>query len=130
MTEHVSLKVRPLHKEYLVLRSKSERDALTVNRNIWRPSGTSGRLSGLDITPRRPTGRVSLASGPPPESPLSAPEFRQWRGARRSQLGRDWWEKFCIPGKESSWWWKDKPYKRWRSRPNKDLSFISQSDKL
>ena len=42
------------------------------------------------------------------------------------RLDRNWWEKFYIPGEESSWWWKDKLYKRWRSRPNRDLSFISQ----
>ena len=79
MTEHVSRKVRPLHKEYFALLSKSKADVLTGNRNTWLPSGTTNRSSGLDITIWRPTGRVSLSSGPPSEIPLPVPEFQQWR---------------------------------------------------
>ena len=127
MTEHVSLKVRPLHKGYFALRNKSEADVLTVNRNSLRPSGTSDRPSGLDLTPRRPTGRVPLASGPPPEIPLLAPELRQWRGARRSTAWQGLVREILHPQKKSqAGSGKISPIKRWGSRPNRDLSFISQ----
>ena len=54
--------------------------------------------------------------------PLSAPEFRRWRELEDPWLVRvRLMEEIYIPWKESSSWWKYKPYKRWRSTPKRRL---------
>ena len=86
-----------------------EPSAIMIFENIWRPSG-------VDITPRWRAGKHSLSL------PLPALEFRQWRELgypRPSEIdGRNFY-----PRKESNSWWKEKPYKKWRSTPKPGLEF-------
>ena len=56
----------------------------------------------MDITPRRPAGRLFLSSGLPPEISLPAPEFHHWRELVGQRLVRDWLKKFTSPGRNQA----------------------------
>ena len=81
------------------------------NRNTWsvfEPSAigvnTQKHLAAtrVDIPRKRPAGRLSLSSVPPPEIPLPVPELRQWRELESPRPARNWWKKIYIPWNESS----------------------------
>ena len=80
----------------------NSQEQLTTIDNIWW---------SFVIPRKKPAGKTSLSAGPPPKIPLSAPELRQWRGARSSTARQGLVKEIFIPGQKMSSWWKIIPIK-------------------
>ena len=81
----------------------------------------------VDIPRKRSAGRLSLFAVPPPEIPLPASEFRQWRQLEGPRPVRDWRKKFCIPGRNQARGGKISVIKDGDPHRNGGLSSTSQT---
>ena len=113
--------VRAFHNNYFALRNWIEADDLTVNETM-----DGCRPSGVDITSRRPARRISLSSGPPPEIPLPAPEFHEWRELVGSRTRQRLEEEIFISERIQARGGGRNLIKHGDPERNKDLSLTSQ----
>ena len=94
-------------------------DPRTRGSPIHNGTSCSCETRSIKRTAQRRDPLFSTTPGDSVTSPGASPTERARRSAARQRLVKE----IYIPWNKSSSWWKDNPYKRWRSTPKRGLEF-------